>query len=171
MTANGGFFLTNLFSFLNPTPLSIQTPPELQAYGWTTADVWCAPTATALYALLTHAQPFWAELHSVLAQVLGASEPVKPLNPEYARAVCASLLGSLFVGRTVKNFGLWKKAVPVKGSISIRWLILYDSHNVFQNQKRKFNKYNKCPRMTLLARLLFSLLRISSRIHERTSFE
>jgi len=114
ITANGGFFLTNLFSFLNPTSLSIQTPPELQAYGWTTADIWCAPAGTALYALLTHAQPFWAELHSVLAQTLGASEPVKPLDPEYARAVTASLLASLFVGRTVKNFGLWKNSTPLK---------------------------------------------------------
>ena len=106
--------MTNLFSFLNPTPLSIQTPPELQAYGWTTADIWCAPIGTALYALLTHAQPFWADLHSVLSQVLSASGPVKPLDPEYARAICASLLSMLFVGRTIKNFGLWKKTLPTQ---------------------------------------------------------
>ncbi|KIM49542.1 hypothetical protein M413DRAFT_438727 [Hebeloma cylindrosporum] len=109
--ANGGFFFTNLFSFLSPTSLSIQTPPELQPYGWTTADLWCAPTITGLYALLTHAQPFWGELHELLAQVLGATsvgEPVKALDPEHARAVCALLLSGLFLGRTVKNFGLWK---------------------------------------------------------------
>jgi hypothetical protein len=115
MIANGGFFMTNLFSFLNPTPLSIQTPPELQAYGWTTTDLWCAPVITGCYALLTHAQPFWAELHAVLAGVLGSTslgEPVKPLDPETARAVCALILSSLFVGRAAKNFGLWKKPFP-----------------------------------------------------------
>lgn len=74
-------------------------------------DLWCAPTITGLYALLTHAQPFWGELHELLAQVLGATsvgEPVKALDPEQARAVCALLLSGLFLGRTVKNFGLWK---------------------------------------------------------------
>ncbi|KDR81908.1 hypothetical protein GALMADRAFT_240212 [Galerina marginata CBS 339.88] len=113
--ANGGFFMTNLFSFLSPTSLSLQTPPELQAYGWTTTDLWCAPTITGLYALLTHAQPFWVDVHSVLAGVLGTTsvgEPVKPLDPETARAVCALLLSGLFVGRATKNFGLWKKAFP-----------------------------------------------------------
>ncbi|KAF9484952.1 hypothetical protein BDN70DRAFT_910458 [Pholiota conissans] len=116
--ANGGFFMTNLFSFLNPTPLSLQTPPELQAYGWTTADLWCAPAITGLYALLTHAQPFWEELHAVLAQVLGGGaaafngggkpQSPEPLDAETARAVCAVLLAGLFVGRAAKNFGLWK---------------------------------------------------------------
>ncbi|CAA7265301.1 unnamed protein product [Cyclocybe aegerita] len=109
--ANGGFFVTNLFNFLGPASLSVQTPPELQAYGWTTADLWAAPTITALYALLTHAQPFWAELHTVLEQILGGAssvDPIKPLDPETARAVCTLLLSGLFVGRTVKNFGLWK---------------------------------------------------------------
>jgi hypothetical protein len=50
-------------------------------------------------------------LHELLAQVLGATsvgEPVKALDPEQARAVCALLLSGLFLGRTVKNFGLWK---------------------------------------------------------------
>jgi len=112
VVANGGFFLTNLFSFFNPLSLSVQTPPELQAYGWATTDLWCAPLATGLYALLTHAQPFWADMHGLLAGFLGVSPidlPVKPRDPELARAVCALLLSTLFVGRTVKNFGLWKK--------------------------------------------------------------
>lgn len=112
--------MTNLFSFLNPTPLSLQTPPELQAYGWTTADLWCAPTITGLYALLTHAQPFWAELHTILSQVLGSSSldrPIKPLDPETARAVCAVLLSGLFAGRAAKNFGLWK---PFNKEIGMR---------------------------------------------------
>lgn len=99
--------MTNMFSFLNPTPLSVQTPQELQAYGWTTTDLWCAPTITGLYALLTHAQPFWAELHTLLSQVLGSASldtPVKPLDPEVARAVCALLLSGAFVTRASKNF-------------------------------------------------------------------
>ncbi|PPQ82394.1 hypothetical protein CVT25_008355 [Psilocybe cyanescens] len=109
--------MTNLFSFLSPTSLSVQTPPELKAYGWTTADLWCAPAVTGFYALLTHAQPYWAGLHSILSGVLGSTsigEPVKPLDPETARAVCALLLSGLFLGRTAKNFGLWKSPFPQK---------------------------------------------------------
>jgi hypothetical protein len=90
----------------------VQTPPELQAYAWTIIDLWCAPLATGLYALLTHAQPFWTDMHGLLASLLGENQidqPVKPLDPEVARAVCVLLLSTLFVGRTVKNFGLWKK--------------------------------------------------------------
>ncbi|KAF8894763.1 hypothetical protein BD779DRAFT_1502799 [Infundibulicybe gibba] len=116
ITANGGFFLTNLFSFLNPTPLTVQTPPELQAYGWTTADLWCAPLATGLYALLTHAQPFWGDAHSLIVALLGGAyngKEVEAVDPEVARAVCALLLSTIFLGRTAKNFGLWKKQVGV----------------------------------------------------------
>lgn len=64
---------------------------------------------------MTHAQPFWADLHSILSEVLGATslgEPVKPLDPETARAVCALILSGLFVTRAGKNFGLWKKPAP-----------------------------------------------------------
>ncbi|KAF8831824.1 hypothetical protein HHX47_DHR1001072 [Lentinula edodes] len=107
VAANGGFFLTNLFSFMNPTPLALQTPPELQAYGWTTADLWCAPLVTGIYALLTHAQPFWAESHTLVTELLGMSvqgKPVEPVDPETARAFCALILACLFSGRTVKNF-------------------------------------------------------------------
>ncbi|PPQ63345.1 hypothetical protein CVT24_006718 [Panaeolus cyanescens] len=122
ITANAGFFLTNLFSFLNPTSMTVQTPPELQAYGWTTTDLWCAPVTTALYAFLTHAQPFWAELHLVLSQVLGSTSlkgTVEPLDPESARAVCALFLMTLFTTRTAHNFGLlkninWKKEPKLK---------------------------------------------------------
>jgi len=112
-TANGGFFLTNLFSFLNPTPLALQTPPELQPYGWTATDLWCAPLITGIYALLTHAQPFWADVHGVLSGMLGASSidpktgapgAVEALDPHTARAVCTVILAGLFVTRTVKNF-------------------------------------------------------------------
>src|ERR1700760_827331 len=71
ITANGGFFLANLLSFLEPTSLSLQTPPEIQPYGWTNTDIWCAPMITGLYALLTHAQPFWANVHGMLYQSFG----------------------------------------------------------------------------------------------------
>ncbi|KAF6764663.1 hypothetical protein DFP72DRAFT_839726 [Ephemerocybe angulata] len=121
ITANAGFFFVNLFSFLNPTPLSVQTPPELKAYGWTTTDLWCAPAGTALYALLTHAQPFWTDLHTLIYEALlgsGATQVqgekptgVQPVDPETARAIVAVLLSGLFVGKTAKNFGLWPQPV------------------------------------------------------------
>ncbi|KAF8205759.1 hypothetical protein K438DRAFT_1715522 [Mycena galopus ATCC 62051] len=121
-TANGGFFLTNLLSFLNPTPIAVQTPPELEPYGWTATDLWCAPLVTGIYALLTHAQPFWADLHTVLSGILGGgaatkSGTVEALDTDSARAVCVVILTTLFVTRTVKNFApeVWKGAVgPVK---------------------------------------------------------
>lgn len=110
---------------LHPTGWSVATPAELQAYGWTTVDLWCAPVTTAIYALLTHAQPFWAELHALL---LSWAVPYVPaeyhtglgitsdtgekakwvsqaVDPETARAACAIFLTTLFVTRTVRNFG------------------------------------------------------------------
>jgi len=104
---NGGFFLTNLFSFMYPTPLALQTPPELQAYGWAITDLWAAPLVTGIYALLTHAQPFWAGSHVYLTELLGASaqgKQVDPVDSETARTFCALLLAFLFSVRTVKNF-------------------------------------------------------------------
>ncbi|KAK7449754.1 hypothetical protein VKT23_013229 [Stygiomarasmius scandens] len=126
VTANGGFFLTNLFSFMNPTPLALQTPPELQAYGWTTVDLWCAPLITGLYALLTHAQPFWAETHGVISGMLGQAEiaegkiAVEALDPDTARAVCAIILAGLFATRTVKNFGFASPELKVEAAKKIR---------------------------------------------------
>lgn len=112
ITANGGFFLTNMFSFLHPIPFSLTTPPELGPYGWTTTDLWCAPLITGLYALLTHAQPFWADLHVLISELLGHQgqlnykiiNTAKPLDPELARVICAMLLAGMFATRTVKNF-------------------------------------------------------------------
>ena len=144
--ANGGFFLTNLFGLLHPTSLSVKTPPELQAYGWTTADLWCAPAGTALYALLTHSQPFWADLHSVLSQFLGSSDPVKPLDQEYAKALCASLLATLFVGRTIKKFGLWEKMLPIKKGMKT------SSNNSFAN----WASFNQSRRLRLNKRPIVS---------------
>lgn len=68
---------------------------------------------TGLYALLTHAQPFWADLHRVIVEWsipsgAPASEKVpaiEPLDHDTARAVCAVFLTTLFVTRTVRNFG------------------------------------------------------------------
>ncbi|KAF8745007.1 hypothetical protein AX14_012014 [Amanita brunnescens Koide BX004] len=111
ITANGGFFLANLFSFLEPTPLTVQTPPEMQPYGWTTTDIWCAPLITGLYAFLTHAQPAWADIHKVLSEFLGMQaegKQVLPLDPEVARANCALILALLFTGRAVNRFGILK---------------------------------------------------------------
>ncbi|KAL1757760.1 hypothetical protein FB107DRAFT_208443 [Schizophyllum commune] len=117
ITANGGFFLTNMFSFLNPTPLSLQTPPELRAYGWTTTDLWCAPLVTGLFALLTHAQPFWADAHNVLSGILSAADkPVEAVDPETARAACALLLAVMFSVRTTKNFPATKKETKADGT-------------------------------------------------------
>ncbi|KAH6919131.1 hypothetical protein BKA70DRAFT_1381695 [Coprinopsis sp. MPI-PUGE-AT-0042] len=115
LTANAGFFFVNFFSFLNPTSLSVQTPPELLPYGWTTTDLWCAPVTTALYAFLTHAQPFWADLHTLIVGFAGGAvgeKGVEAVDPETARAICALFLSALFTGRTAKNFGLWNPKLP-----------------------------------------------------------
>ncbi|KXN92005.1 hypothetical protein AN958_11065 [Leucoagaricus sp. SymC.cos] len=114
ITANGGFFLTNLFSILHSTPMAVQTPPELQAYGWTTVDLWCAPVVTGLYAFMTHAQPFWADLHTLLIEMLGvatAGKAIEPVDPETARVICALILSGLFTSRTVVNFNMWENPV------------------------------------------------------------
>jgi len=110
--ANGGFFLTNMFSFLYPTPLTLTTPAELRPYGWTTTDLWCAPLVTGLYALLTHAQPFWADLHVLIIKLLGGYPGDKQsmitaeaVDPEVARVICTLVLIGLFTTRTLKNFG------------------------------------------------------------------
>ena len=112
MTANTGFLLVNALSFLQPYALTLATPPEIQPYGWTTTDLWCAPAITGLYALLTHAQPFWADAHAAAFGWLGlvggeASVDGKaaPVDPEIARALCAAVLAGLFATRTVRNFG------------------------------------------------------------------
>jgi hypothetical protein len=116
MMANGGFMLVNAFSFLQPTALALTTPTELLPYGWTTLDLWAAPLITGLYALLTHAQPFWAEAHAMLsgapphADVKDPAGPaqspgVTPLDAETARAACAVVLMVTFAARTTRNFG------------------------------------------------------------------
>ncbi|KIK36932.1 hypothetical protein CY34DRAFT_810855 [Suillus luteus UH-Slu-Lm8-n1] len=114
--ANEGFFITSMFSFLEPTSLTLTTPAAIKPYGWTVTDFWCAPFITGLYALLTHAQPFWAELHSVISTVLGnTGDKVGPMDPEAARTLCAIILAGMFSTRTAKNYGLvWKQGVAEK---------------------------------------------------------
>lgn len=117
ITANGGFFFTGLFSLLDPTGIAVRTPNELLPYGWTTTDLWCAPLITGLFALLTHAQPFWADLHAVAAGFLGyasAADKVAPLDPDTARAICAVILATLFSTRAVRNFGGVKEEAEKK---------------------------------------------------------
>ncbi|KAH9842957.1 uncharacterized protein C8Q71DRAFT_720352 [Rhodofomes roseus] len=112
VTANGGFFIVNTMSFLQPYALTLTTPAEMLPWGWTTTDLWAAPFITGLYALLTHAQPFWADAHTVTLGWLGnsASEvaKVQPVDPEYARALCAVVLMGLFSKRVATNFGALK---------------------------------------------------------------
>ncbi|KAG0706505.1 hypothetical protein DFH29DRAFT_995887 [Suillus ampliporus] len=91
--ANDGFFINNMFSFIEPNPLTLTTPRRL----------------------LT-SSPFWAELHGVISTVLGsAGDKVEPMDPESARALCALILAGMFSTRTAKNFGLvWKRSVAEK---------------------------------------------------------
>jgi hypothetical protein len=71
---------------------------------------------TGIYALLTEAQPIWAELHHALVVLLGGGTRlkgsfdvvVKPVDPATARAFCAILLCGLFSGRAVKNFEVYE---------------------------------------------------------------
>ena len=118
MTANGGFLIVNTFNFLHPYPLTVATPPEVLPYGWSTLDIWVAPAITGLYALLTHAQPYWAELHyALLGWFQAAPEEgvaaLAPVDPELARAACAIILAGLFTARTYKNFSA-EPAKPIR---------------------------------------------------------
>lgn len=89
-------------------------------YGWTATDIWCAPLITGFYAFLTHAQPFWADIHKVLSELLGMQvegKQVLPLDPETARANCALILALLFTGRAINRFGILKfKSFPGKST-------------------------------------------------------
>jgi hypothetical protein len=94
----------------------------LLPYGWAIADLWCAPLITGLYAYLTHAQPFWADLHALLTSFAGSTSaklPIESVDPEIARAVCAILLVGLFVGRAAKNFGLWTPFKEVQAKVKL----------------------------------------------------
>ncbi len=104
--------------------MTLTTPPELLPYGWTATDLWIAPLVTGLYATLTHAQPFFAQLHALLFSFFSPlglaplSSPslksngsviegaVVPLDVNDARAVCVLVLSALFSLRAVRSFGL-----------------------------------------------------------------
>lgn len=136
MLGNGGFFFVNVFSMLSPSGWSVSTPPELGPYGWSTTDLWIAPLSSALFATLTHAQPFWADLQRTALEFLStngyASQShfealglnigggktgwtgkggvdVQPLSTNAARSVCALVMMVLFSSRAVKNY--WGAAV------------------------------------------------------------
>ncbi|KAI0003388.1 hypothetical protein BJV74DRAFT_714792, partial [Russula compacta] len=116
---NGGPFLSNLFSLLRPTPIEVTTPPELLPYGWTATDFWAAPLVTGLYATLTHAQPFFSNIHTLLftffwpfglARLSTKTDGypqgvVAPVDPQTARAVCAIVLCALNVNRVLRAYG------------------------------------------------------------------
>jgi hypothetical protein len=123
MLANGGPFFASLTSILSPKPLTFTTPPELLPSGWTSTDLWVAPLATALYATLTHAQPFFASLHALLfsffsplglahVSYIGAQGKLLAVDPDTARSACVLLLGVCFITRTLKTFST---ALPANG--------------------------------------------------------
>ena len=69
---------------------------------------------TGIYATLTHAQPFWADLHAVLAGALGGAggagaDKIAPVDPETARAACALVLVALFGSRAARQFGVGQR--------------------------------------------------------------
>ncbi|EJD46226.1 hypothetical protein AURDEDRAFT_103278 [Auricularia subglabra TFB-10046 SS5] len=110
MLANGGFFFVNLFSMLSPHGFSLATPAELQAYGWTTLDLWVAPITTAFFALFTQpaSQPFWRDTYQyVLPWIQSLDETLRPKgmpDREMIRAACAVGLSVAFATRAVKNY-------------------------------------------------------------------
>lgn len=77
-----------------------------------TTDLWCAPLITGLYATLTHAQPYWADLHYSLLGWIGAAPTaengiakIAPVDSETARATCALVLAAMFSVRTWRTYG------------------------------------------------------------------
>jgi hypothetical protein len=118
--ANGGPFLSNLFSLVRPTPIEVATPPELLPYGWTGTDVWSPMLVTGVYATLTHAQPFFTNIHTLLFAFFwpfglatlseastkpGSAKMVTPVDHETARAVCAIVLCALNINRAMRAYG------------------------------------------------------------------
>ena len=84
--------------------------PGTTTPGWTTTDLWCAPVVTALYATLTHTQPFWAGVDAMLGALAGggyaAEAKLQPLDVETGRAACALVLVGLFVTEAAKMFSM-----------------------------------------------------------------
>ncbi|VDC03902.1 unnamed protein product [Peniophora sp. CBMAI 1063] len=114
--ANGGPFVTGAASLLSPGPMTLTTPPEFLPAGWQATDLWIAPLCTAIYATLTHAQPFYTTLHVMLARLLapaglahvaldGPRAKLLAVDDDTARAVCVVILAGAFLTRTVKTYG------------------------------------------------------------------
>lgn len=129
----------------------------MQPYGWTTVDIWCAPLITGLYAFLTHAQPFWADIHNVLSELLGMQvegKQVLPLDPEVARANCALILALLFSGRVLNRFGFLKFISSPSKSIrhfSPNGYKLCDSNRRGQDAVKVFTSFTiPCPLVTVV---------------------
>jgi hypothetical protein len=126
---NGGPFISNLFSLLRPTPIEVATPPELLPYGWTATDFWAPPFVAGLYATLTHSQPFFAYLHSLLYLFfwpLGLApltevktghasghrqHVVTAVDHQSARAFCVIVLCALNVNRAMRAYGPGYRAI------------------------------------------------------------
>ncbi|KZV70606.1 hypothetical protein PENSPDRAFT_651334 [Peniophora sp. CONT] len=114
--ANGGPFFTGALSLLSPGPMTLTTPQELLPAGWQATDLWIAPLCTAIFATLTHAQPFYTSLHVMLARFLapaglahvafdGPQAKLLAVDDDTARAVCVVVLATAFVTRTIKTYG------------------------------------------------------------------
>jgi hypothetical protein len=106
-----------------------------------------APLVTGIYALLTKAQPFWAELHDVVRILLGGGTgkvggPVDALDAGTARALCALLLSGMFLSRTVKDFGgleTWRQWIKdrdtVKGGRTRLFLGFWRAERLMSSRK------------------------------------
>ncbi|KAF9515123.1 hypothetical protein BS47DRAFT_1294308 [Hydnum rufescens UP504] len=114
LLGNGGFFVVNTFSMLSPTGWALAVPPELKPWGWTIMDLWVAPLCTAMYAITTHAQPVWAQLHAILLSqlrrfhVLSTGHRATPVidvwTKEDGRALCFIVLVICFSLRALTKF-------------------------------------------------------------------
>jgi len=125
---NGGFFIANACSMLSPDGWKLTTPPELAYMGWTSLDLGNAPFATMIYATLTHAQPFWAQIHFVLA-VNMYGPGVKAVEKKYASPESAPAPGSL-------NLAAWSTD-EARAACFMVMLVLFSA--------RAWNNYKSTP--------------------------
>lgn len=137
---------------LSPAGWAVATPPELGPYGWTTTDLWVAPLASAIFATLTHAQPFWVVLHHTLIDLVGKQTippflltfgpdgTLKPMDTHTARSICALFIAGVFACRAIKSF--WgpalenaskPKAVKKRGGTAKTLPHKTPTHNAFPN--------------------------------------
>lgn len=102
----------------------LNTPAEVQPWGWLTIDFWSPLVITPLYVALTQAHPAFAQPYVALRQwalpTLNsyAGKPLPLTAPVWtkaeARAACAIVLAVLFAGRAIYNFGSWEAVVAAK---------------------------------------------------------